>query len=40
MFEVGKVRPPVSASYPLAEYAKAFEDLLERRVRGKVVLNP
>jgi len=40
MFEVGKVRPPVSASYPLAEYAKAFEDLLERRVWGKVVLNP
>jgi len=40
MFEAGKIRPPVSASYPLAEYAKAFEDLLERRVRGKVVLNP
>ena len=39
-YEAGKIKPQVSASYPLEDYAKAFEDLLERRVKGKVVLTP
>lgn len=39
-FEAGKLKPQISASYPLEDYAKAFEDLLERRVKGKVVLTP
>jgi len=39
-FEAGKLKPQISASYSLDEYAKAFEDLLNRRVKGKVVLTP
>ena len=39
-YEAGKIKPQVSASYALEDYAKAFEDLLERRVKGKVVLTP
>lgn len=39
-YEAGKIKPQVSASYKLEDYAKAFEDLLERRVKGKVVLTP
>ncbi len=36
----GKIRPLVSATYPLAEAATALDALLERRVTGKVVLVP
>lgn len=39
-FEAGKLKPQISASYSLDDYAKAFEDLLNRRVKGKVVLTP
>lgn len=39
-FEDGRFKPQISASYDLEEYAKAFEDLLNRRVKGKVVLTP
>ena len=39
-FDAGKLKPQISASYPLEEYAKAFEDLMNRRVKGKVVLTP
>jgi NADPH2:quinone reductase len=39
-FEAGKLKPQISASYSLEDYAKAFEDLLNRRVKGKVVLTP
>jgi len=39
-YEDGKIKPQVSASYKLEDYAMAFEDLLERRVKGKVVLTP
>lgn len=39
-FEAGKLKPQISASYGLEDYAKAFEDLLNRRVKGKVVLTP
>lgn len=37
-FEAGQLKPQISASYSLDDYAKAFEDLLNRRVKGKVVL--
>ncbi len=37
-FEAGKVRPHISAAYPLERAAEALHDLLERRVQGKVVL--
>ncbi len=36
----GQIRPLVSATYPLAEVARALGDLLRRRVAGKVVLIP
>lgn len=39
-FEAGKMAPQISAAYSLEDYAKAFEDLLNRRVKGKVVLTP
>jgi len=34
----GKIKPLVSATYPLAEAARALDAILERRVTGKVVL--
>jgi NADPH2:quinone reductase len=39
-FEAGKIKPQISASYTLEDVGKAFEDLMERRVKGKVVLTP
>ncbi len=38
LYEAGKIRPIVSATYPLAEAPKALADLAERRVSGKVAL--
>jgi NADPH2:quinone reductase len=34
----GKLRPHVSARYPLAEGAKALNDLMNRKATGKVVI--
>jgi NADPH2:quinone reductase len=34
----GKLKPLVSAAYPLAQAAQALKDVMERRVKGKVVL--
>lgn len=39
-FEAGKLKPQISASYALDDVQQAFEDLMERRVKGKVVLTP
>jgi NADPH2:quinone reductase len=36
----GELKPRVSRTYPLAEGARALEDLAARRVTGKVVLTP
>ena len=36
----GRLHPPVPAERPLVEAGKAMEDLIERRVTGKVVLVP
>jgi NADPH2:quinone reductase len=36
----GRLHPPVPAERPLVEAARAMEDLIERRVTGKVVLIP
>jgi NADPH2:quinone reductase len=36
----GKVRPHISARYPLERGAEALRDVQERRVRGKVVVLP
>jgi len=34
----GKLRPHISKSYPLAQGAQALQDLLERKVTGKVII--
>jgi NADPH2:quinone reductase len=36
----GKIRPHVSASYPLEKVADALRDMGARKVTGKVVLLP
>jgi NADPH2:quinone reductase len=40
MFEEGKIRPLISETYPLEKAAQALEDMLARKVKGKVVLTP
>jgi NADPH2:quinone reductase len=39
-YRAGKLKPHVSATYPLARAADALNDMVERRVMGKVVLLP
>jgi NADPH:quinone reductase-like Zn-dependent oxidoreductase len=36
----GELRVPIAATYPLTEVRAAFEELEERRSRGKIVLLP
>lgn len=36
----GTIRPHISATYPLAQVAHALNDILERKVTGKVILLP
>jgi NADPH2:quinone reductase len=36
----GKLKPVVSAQYPLAEAPRALDDMMQRRVQGKVVIVP
>ncbi|HLI05011.1 MAG TPA: NADPH:quinone oxidoreductase family protein [Ktedonobacteraceae bacterium] len=38
LFSAGKIRPLVSATYPLERAAAALNDMMNRRVKGKVVL--
>ncbi len=38
LYADGKIKPYVSATYPLAEAGKAISDLAERRAQGKVVV--
>lgn len=39
-FAQGKLKPLVSAAYPLSQAAQALNDLTQRKVKGKVVLVP
>ncbi|MEO2166839.1 MAG: NADPH:quinone oxidoreductase family protein, partial [bacterium] len=39
-YDEGRIKPHISASYPLEEVATALRDLSERRVKGKVVIVP
>ncbi len=39
MVRAGVLKPVVGASYPLAEAARAHEDLRGRRTTGKLVLD-
>ncbi len=34
----GKLKPLISAVYPLAQAPRALKDLMERKAKGKVVL--
>jgi len=40
LYEAGKIKPQISAAYALDDYRSAFEDLMGRKVKGKVVLTP
>jgi len=36
----GRLKPVVTATYPLADAPRALEDVMQRRVQGKVVIVP
>lgn len=38
LFEAGKIKPRISGAYALEDFKGAFADIMERRVKGKVVL--
>jgi NADPH2:quinone reductase len=38
MIAAGKIKPYISATYPLARTADAFKDMLSRKVTGKIVV--
>ena len=38
LYDEGKIRPQITASFPLAEAAKALDYIQDRKVLGKVVL--
>ncbi|UCE30862.1 MAG: NADPH:quinone oxidoreductase family protein [Burkholderiales bacterium] len=40
LYQSGKVHPPVTRAYPLAEAGQALRDVIERRVKGKIVILP
>ncbi|GJM36210.1 MAG: oxidoreductase [Saprospiraceae bacterium] len=38
-YTAGKLKPHIHAIYPLAETAKALEEMMDRKVRGKIVIS-
>jgi NADPH2:quinone reductase len=40
LWELGKIKPRISATYPLERAAEALTDIAERRALGKIVLVP
>jgi NADPH2:quinone reductase len=40
MYEAGKLKPAVTVTYPLDAFAKALQDIVDRRVGGRIVLLP
>lgn len=38
LYDAGKIKPRISAAYDLEDFKDAFADIMERRVKGKVVL--
>ena len=40
LYSAGKLRPSVTATYPLDRAAKALMEVMERRVKGKIVIEP
>ena len=39
VYEDGKVKPYISARYPLAESGAAIQELVDRKAKGKVVVS-
>ena len=37
-FEAGKIKPHIHKMYPLEEASKALEEMMGRRVKGKVIV--
>jgi NADPH2:quinone reductase len=40
LYSAGKLRPSVTATYPLDRAAEALMEVMERRVKGKIVIEP
>lgn len=40
MYEAGKLKPAATVTYPLEAFAKALQDIVDRRVSGRIVLLP
>lgn len=40
MYEAGKLKPAATVTYPLDAFAKALQDIVDRRVSGRIVLLP
>jgi NADPH2:quinone reductase len=40
MYEAGKLRPSPTVTYPLDSFAKALQEVVDRRVAGRIVLVP
>jgi NADPH2:quinone reductase len=40
LFEAGKLKPAATATYPLDSFAQALQDIVGRRVSGRIVLVP
>jgi NADPH2:quinone reductase len=40
MFEAGTLRPSPTITYPLDSFAQALQDVVDRRVAGRIVLLP
>ena len=38
LIEAGQIKPAVDRTYPLSEVAAAIRDLIDGRVRGKIVI--
>ena len=38
LYEQGKIRPNIMVTYPLKEFKQAFDLIVGRKVRGKIVL--
>jgi NADPH:quinone reductase len=37
---VGKLKPAATVTYPLDGFAKALQDIVDRRISGRIVLLP
>lgn len=40
LFEAGKLKPAATVTYPLEAFASALQDIVDRRVSGRIVLQP